>query len=91
MIVVPFSFAILLFLILTVAFVLAAWFLSDLRRPRSAGRTTKDHVLKCPICTHVYLETRPGEISKCPRCGSMNTEEEMEKIDLTKTKKEHRP
>ncbi len=85
MIEVPVSSAVLVFLLVTVAFVLVVWFLTERRRPGEDNRKKiEDHVLKCPICTHVYLETRPGGMSKCPRCGSLNTEQEIEKVDLRK-------
>ena len=83
MIEVPVSSAVLVFLLVTVAFVLIVWFLTERRRPGEDDREKiSDHVLKCPICTNVYLETRPGGMSKCPECGSMNTERETKRVDL---------
>ena len=85
MIEVPVSTAVLVFLLVTVAFVLISWFLTERRRPGEHDRDkVEDHIFKCPICTSVYLETRPGGMSKCPKCGSMNTEQEIEKVDLRK-------
>ncbi len=85
MIEVPVSSAVLVFLLVTVAFVLIAWFLTERRRPGEDNREKiEDHIFKCPICTNVYLETRPGGMSKCPECGSLNTEQEIEKVDLRK-------
>ena len=83
MIEVSVSSAVLVFLLVTVALVLVVWFLSERRRPGEGERgKIEDHVLKCPICTNVYLETRPGGMSKCPKCGSLNTEHEIENVDL---------
>ncbi len=83
MIEIPVSSAILVFLLVTVAFVLVMWFFTERRRPGEDNREkTKDHVLRCPICTNVYLETRPGGMSRCPKCESLNTEQEIEKVDL---------
>lgn len=83
MITVSVSTAVQVFLIVTVAFILILWLLLD--RQSSNGSTTsetKDHVWKCPICGHVYLETKPDKLSQCPECGSINTEQESEKVDL---------
>lgn len=83
MIKVPVSIAVLIFLVATVAVMFVLWLLLD-RRSANGGvfEETKDHVWKCPICAHVYLETKPGELSRCPECGSINTEQESEKVDL---------
>jgi hypothetical protein len=80
----PISAAVLGFLVLTVAFVLVLWVLFGWRRRgKLFTPDTGKHVWKCPICSHVYLETRPeGGLSKCPQCGSMNTDDEAEKVDL---------
>lgn len=84
MIKVPVSSAVLVFLIVTVAFILVMWLLGERRSPEGnqAGRKTEEHIWKCPICTHVYLETDPAKMSTCPVCGSINTSKESEKIDL---------
>ena len=83
MIEVPVSSAVLVFLLVTVAFVLVVWFFTERRRPGEDTREKiKDHVLRCPICTNVYLETKPGGMTRCPECGSLNTEQEIKKVDL---------
>lgn len=80
----PLSAAVLGFLVLTVACVLVLWALFGWRRRGELfTHDTGRHVWKCPICSHVYLETRPeGGLSRCPQCGSMNTDDEAEKVNL---------
>ena len=83
MIEIPVSSAVFVFLLVTVALVLVVWFFTERRRPGEGNREKiSEHVLKCPICASVYLETRPGGMSKCPECGSLNTEREIKKVDL---------
>jgi hypothetical protein len=80
---VPVSAAVVVFLLITVASVLVVWLFAGRHMP-DAGlpRDTTEHVWRCPICTHVYVQTKRGTISECPECGSMNTEDESEKVDL---------
>ena len=82
MITVPVSYAVLAFLVVTVAFVIVVWLFSGRRRTELFTKETGDHVWRCPICSHVYLVTRLDGFAKCPQCGSMNTEAESEKVDL---------
>jgi phage FluMu protein Com len=87
---VPVSTAVLVFLLVTVALVLVVWVLFGWRRRgRLLTTETDNYIWRCPICNHVYLETRPERYSKCPQCGSMNTNEESEKVDLKDDSKEH--
>ena len=84
MITVSLSTAVIAFLVVTVALVLLAWIFSGGAR-KSDGFTvpkTRDHVWRCPICGNVYIETTPEGFSKCPQCGSMNTNDESEKVSL---------
>lgn len=83
MITVPVSAAVVAFLLITVASVLVIWIFSGRHTPDTGlPKDTAEHVWRCPICTHVYVETKRGVLSKCPECGSMNTEDESEKVDL---------
>ncbi len=84
MITVPLTTAVIAFLVVTVALILLAWIFSGGRRTPSNFTVpkTEDHVWRCPICGNVYIETKPEGFSKCPQCGSMNTGEESEKVDL---------
>ena len=82
---VPLSTAVLAFLLVTVAMMLVLWFFRDRKRgkeERRMDKTAQDHVLQCPICAHVYVESKPGEMTKCPQCGSMNEEGESSKVVL---------
>lgn len=77
------SSAVLAFLLITVASVLVVWVISGREnRNSTVQKETREHVWRCPICTHVYVRTGRGGMSECPQCGSMNTDGEVDKVDL---------
>lgn len=59
------------YLLLIIAFILAAWFFN--KKQKDKDLSLKDRFIWfCSVCTYTYVNTREDVISTCPRCGSYN-------------------
>jgi hypothetical protein len=78
MIKIELTWAISLYLIISVIGLLMIWaFLERKKTPRRISPEEK-FVWQCRICTFFYVDSQNDEISVCPRCGSYNSKEKKE-------------
>ncbi len=66
------SQAVFLYLLFTVISVFILWIFFDDRNKLPPLDCDESCVWKCDICTHAYIDSVNGDISKCPLCGSLN-------------------
>jgi rubrerythrin len=71
MIIIDFSVAIALFVLLVVNTVLLLWLRDKKQTDKNLTLDTR-FVWFCSICAYTYINTRDENISLCPRCGSYN-------------------
>ena len=71
MIPIDFSYAISLYLFLSLAATLALW-ISDRKQKEKNLFLDPKCIWHCSVCTYTYINTREDTISLCPRCGNYN-------------------
>jgi len=51
---------------------LTVWIVFEGRRKFVKVFSVKESLWCCPVCLHDYVDSHPRDISKCPRCQSLN-------------------
>ncbi|MFH1853976.1 MAG: hypothetical protein ABH815_01545 [Candidatus Omnitrophota bacterium] len=75
MIKVEFSFAIAVYMFLTVFLIFIIWLFTEKKKTLKLLSSENRFFWQCNICTYVYIDSRHNTISQCPRCGSYNEKE----------------
>lgn len=71
MIRIDFYLGVALYILLCLVGVFAFWVFN--RRQKDKDLTLDpEFIWFCSICSYTYVNTKEGEISTCPRCGSYN-------------------
>jgi predicted Zn-ribbon and HTH transcriptional regulator len=63
---------ILLYLIVTLAMLVALVVYAELRRRRVEPGPMKDRVFRCEKCGYIYTDDPDVDRSRCAQCGQMN-------------------
>jgi uncharacterized paraquat-inducible protein A len=71
MIPVSLSYLVLIYLVLMLGPVFAAWLFTEWRRQRRE-RAAFRHVMRCPLCAFEFEDLTSALLPRCPRCGSLN-------------------
>lgn len=66
------SVAVALYVSIFVIGILIIWVFSKDRYFFKKYKSDKKFVWQCPICLHVYIDSKNAVISECPRCFSLN-------------------
>lgn len=62
-------------MLLSAVIILILWTVYIYKRTKMSRRDDMDYMWKCSICSHVYIDSRHEDVSKCPLCGSYNKKE----------------
>jgi rubrerythrin len=62
----------LLYVVATLASLVAVTVYCELRRRRFECMPSEDHVFRCEKCQFVYTDDQDVERSRCPQCGTLN-------------------
>lgn len=65
------STAVSLYLVFSVVILLFLWALMG-REKEDRLEVERTFIWECAICTFTYVDSRHDEISRCPRCNSLN-------------------
>ena len=65
------SVALALYLLSGMIFVFTIWCLSEVRKRAKDLESEEGFVWRCPTCTHIYVDSKADEISRCPLCKSL--------------------
>jgi len=79
------SVAIFLYLFFTVIGVFILWVWLDRRPGLSAFNVERKDIWQCSICSYVYIDMKDVDLSRCPRCRSINkkvTDEKNQNRDM---------
>jgi len=71
MIAIDFSWAVALFITVTILSVFVSWIFARKLKDKDLTIDPK-FIWFCSICTHTYINTKEDLISVCPRCGNYN-------------------
>jgi len=71
MIKVELSVALALYLLAGMALIFTIWCLAEVRKRAKNLKSEQGFVWKCPTCTHIYIDSKAEEISRCPLCESL--------------------
>lgn len=64
------------YILISVVIILIIWVASGYKRTaRREPRGNSEHVWKCSVCFHDYIDSKHEDISICPLCGSYNKKE----------------
>ena len=65
---------IFLYILFSVIAIFIIWTILGYRRFKdvSSDHSQIEHVWKCSICYHIYIDSLHDDISVCPQCGSYN-------------------
>lgn len=61
-----------LHVLLPLVCILGLWFYYRLRESARLGAPRDEHIYRCQICSHVYVDSRDVPLSRCPRCDTLN-------------------
>ncbi len=70
MVEVRFQLLLLVFLAVVLMPLLAGWIHGESRWGRQRGGREESSLLRCSICTYVYVDDMRDELPRCPRCGT---------------------
>jgi len=76
MIKVDLSLLFLIYLILSLGGIIVLWFIFEIKHPACRLTPYAKSLYKCGICTFKYVDDSDKEITKCPRCLSLNDSSE---------------
>ncbi len=71
MISIDFSYAIAIYLLLSLTALLMFWLFASKEKDKDLTLDPK-FIWFCAVCTYAYINTKEEVISVCPRCGSYN-------------------
>ncbi|MDD5421990.1 MAG: hypothetical protein WC592_04710 [Candidatus Omnitrophota bacterium] len=56
----------------SVVVILIVWVVFGYREMKRFSPKDIDYICKCPVCSHVYVDSKHEGMSVCPLCGSYN-------------------
>ncbi|HOD49764.1 MAG TPA: hypothetical protein PLJ71_07140 [Candidatus Hydrogenedentes bacterium] len=68
--------AVILYSGVLIALAAGIWLYTEFSAGRSQRTLGKQYLWRCPICGFSYLDESAERLSKCPRCGSLNSVED---------------
>ncbi len=80
MIELSFTTAFMLYLGITLTFVLGIWIYSHYRTRRQTIFSCEKALFVCEYCHFAYLEENIKELNRCPQCGLFNKQNHYRKI-----------
>lgn len=69
------SLLIFFYTLFSAVIILIMWVAAGYRDRRKIAPKYTEHVWRCSVCTHTYIDSKHIEISSCPLCGSFNKRE----------------
>jgi len=66
------STALFFYLFFTVICVFVLWLWLDRASRFNLFKVERKNVWQCPVCSYVYIDIKEGDLSRCPRCTSIN-------------------
>ena len=79
MIPVSLSYLVLIYLVIMLGPIFAAWLLNEWRRQRRE-RSAFRHVLRCSLCSFEFEDKTSTLLPRCPRCGSLNERYKLSRL-----------
>jgi hypothetical protein len=79
MIPVSLSYLVLIYLIIMLGPIFAAWLFSEWRRQRRE-RAAFRHVLQCNLCAFEFEDKTTTLLPRCPHCGSLNERYKLSRL-----------
>jgi hypothetical protein len=79
MIPVSLSYLVLIYLVIMLGPIFAAWLFSEWRRQRRE-RAAFRHVLRCALCAFEFEDKTTTLLPRCPHCGSLNERYELSRL-----------
>lgn len=61
---------------------LVAWIYTEIHVQRAQIAMARQNVWRCAYCAFSYLDDEAIRLSQCPRCGSINTSEISQEIEM---------
>ena len=71
MIKIELSVALAIYLLSGRVFIFSFWYFSEVRKRAKDLRKEEGFLWECPTCTHIYVDSKAEEISRCPLCKSL--------------------
>ena len=84
------STVVFLYILLSVVVVLIAWLFLDFGTKLKTYSSDEKYIWHCNICVNTYIDSKSGEISKCPRCGSYIEKKNIFRTSDSKRQKEEK-
>jgi len=56
--------------------ILLIWVAFEYRKSNRAKEKRYNTLWQCPICFHIYIDSRSETISRCPKCSTLHKREE---------------
>ncbi|MCM8829556.1 MAG: zinc-ribbon domain-containing protein [Candidatus Omnitrophica bacterium] len=75
MIKIEINLAVVLYLSISIL-ILFIWIFFDYRKDKRVKEDNYNTLWQCPICLHIYIDSRAENISRCPRCNTLHKREE---------------
>jgi len=75
MIKIELNFAVALYLGISIL-ILLIWVTSEYRKSNREREKRYNTLWQCPICFHIYIDSRAEAISRCPKCNTLHRREE---------------
>ena len=70
---------VILYLLASIAGIMAIWMISEFLR-RRRDQASRRHIILCSICGNTFQDTSDEKIASCPRCGSLNERSKLREI-----------
>lgn len=79
---ISFSHAIFIYLTVFVLLFLFLWLFAGRKKKKEDFSLLEKRLWRCPVCGGTYVDSKNPEISRCPRCGSLNERQDLEEGGL---------
>jgi len=79
MIPVSLSYLVLVYLVIMLGPIFAAWLFTEWRRQRRE-RAAFRHVMRCTLCAFEFEDKSSTLLPRCPRCGSLNERYKLSRL-----------
>ncbi|MCM8761902.1 MAG: hypothetical protein NC905_02770 [Candidatus Omnitrophica bacterium] len=56
--------------------ILLIWIVFEYRKDKRVKEKNYNNLWQCPICFHIYIDSRAETISRCPKCNTLHRREE---------------
>ena len=66
------SVALFLYLFFSVICGFALWIWFDRKSKLNTFRVERKNIWQCSVCSYVYIDAKEEDLSRCPRCKSIN-------------------